>query len=123
MLNDARHGALVLLARGSENATVGERRGEAAPGGALDGPVEQGVVGLEHAAVDEQPRRVEQVDDGGDGDREVMADVVEVGRQVALAGPRQGDHLIYVYVSAESFRDAPGQRGVVGDGLQAAGVA
>src|SRR5689334_19753279 len=113
MLNDAGHGALVLLARGSKNPAVGERRGEAALTGALDGPGKQGVVGLEHAAVDEQPRRVEQVDDGGDGDREVMADVVEVGQEVALAGARQRDHLIYVYVSAEPFRGAPGQRGVI----------
>src|SRR5205807_1562691 len=123
MLNDARHGALVLLARGSKNPTVGERRGEAALAGAFDRSVEQGVVGLEHAAVNEQARRVEQVDDGRDGDREVVARVIEVGREVALAAARQRDHFIYVYVSAEPFRDAPRQRGVTGDGFEAAGVA
>ena len=82
----------------------------AAPRRLLDARGEQAVVGLEQPAVDEQPRRVEQVDDGGDGDGEVAADVVELGRQIDLAGAGQADHLVDVYGPAEPLRDAPGQR-------------
>src|SRR5262249_53882521 len=84
---------------------------------------EKMLVGLEEPAVDEQPRRIEQIDDGGHADGEVAAGVSELGGEVDLPRPGQGDDLVDVNVPAELARDAPGERAVAGDRFQTAGVA
>src|SRR5262245_39531706 len=102
----------MFLPARSQDGTVCERWAKTSTFGALHHRIEKRLIDLEHSAVDEQTRRVEEIDHRGDGDGEVIRGFGEVGGQVDFSGCYQGDDLVNGDRSPQPARGTPGQRTV-----------